>query len=43
MLTNSLKISDTTKKEFLELIFHQSAQKCDKKNAVQISAVFGTL
>ena len=27
MLTNSLKISDTTKKEFLELIFFQSDQK----------------
>ena len=27
MLTNSLKISDTSKKEFLELIFLESAQK----------------
>ena len=27
MLTNSLKISDTTKTEFFELIFFQSDQK----------------
>ena len=31
MLTNSLKISDTTKTEFFELIFFQSGQKIWKK------------
>ena len=36
MLTNSLKISDTSKKEFLELIFFKSDQKNDKKTAVRI-------
>ena len=36
MLTNSLKISDTTKTEFFELISFQSDQKNDKNTAVQI-------
>ena len=31
MLTNSLKISDTTKKEFLERIFFKSDQKIWQK------------
>ena len=35
-LTNSLKISDTTKTEFFELISFQSDQKNDKNTAVQI-------
>ena len=37
MLTNILKISDTTKTEFFHLKFFQSAQKHDKTTAVQIS------
>ena len=36
MLTNSLKISDTTKTEFFELISFQSDQENDKNTAVQI-------
>ena len=32
MLTNSLKISDTSKTEFLELIFFQNAQKIWQNN-----------
>ena len=35
-LINSLKISDTTKTEFSELISFQSDQKNDKNTAVQI-------
>ena len=35
MLTNSLKITDTTKTEFVELIFFQSDQKYEKNTAVQ--------
>ena len=35
MLTNSLKITDTTKTEFVELIFIQSDQKYEKNTAVQ--------
>ena len=31
MLTNSLKISDTTKKQFFEVIFFQSDQKIWQK------------
>ena len=40
MLTNSLQISDTTKTEFVELIFCLSYQKNDKNTAGQIRAVF---
>ena len=36
MLTNSLKISDTTKTNLFELISFQSYQKNDKDTAVQI-------
>ena len=36
MLTNSLKILDSTKTEFLELISLQSDEKPEKKTAVQI-------
>ena len=36
MLTNILKISDTTKTEFFHLKFFQSAQKHDKTTAVQM-------
>ena len=43
MLKNSLKISDTTKAEFLELKFFQIDRKYDKSTAVKISAVFPTL
>ena len=35
-LTNSLKISHTTKKNFFQLIPFQSDQKIDKNTAVQI-------
>ena len=43
MLTNSVKISDTTKTNFSELISFQSDQKDDKNTAVEIDAVFRTL
>ena len=36
MLTNSLKVTDTTKREFFELIFIQSDRKSHKNNAVEI-------
>ena len=36
MLTNSLKFSDTTKTEFLELIVSQSDEKYDKNSAMNI-------
>ena len=36
MVTNGLKISDTMKKEFLELLFFRCDQKYDKFSAVQI-------
>ena len=39
-LTNSVKISGTTKTEFLELIFFHNDKKYDKNTAVQIYAVF---
>ena len=43
MSTNSLKISDTTKREFLEVKFFYIEKKYDKTTAVKISAVFRTL
>ena len=43
MLTNSLKIVDTTKTEFLELIFCHSDKKIWQKNAEQIEAVIRTV
>ena len=43
MLTNSLKVSDTTKTQFFEVIFSQSDRKYEKSTAVQIYAVFQTL
>ena len=36
MLTNSLKISDTTKTEFFEMIFFLNDEKYDKNTALQI-------
>ena len=36
MLTNSVKVSDTTKTDFLELISFHSDWKNDKENALQI-------
>ena len=36
MLTKSLKIIDTTRKEFLELIFFQNDKKYDKNTAMPI-------
>ena len=36
MLTNSLKISDTTKTNFFELSSCENDKKYDKKTAVQI-------
>ena len=36
MLTNSVKISDTTKKFFFDLIFFWVIKKCDKNPAFQI-------
>ena len=36
MLINSLKISGTSKKEFLELIFFKRGQKNDIKPALQV-------
>ena len=43
MLTNSLKIWDTTKKKLLELKFFQIDRKIWKATPVKISAVFRTL
>ena len=43
MLWSSLKISETTNKEFLELMFFQIDKKNDKTTAVEIPAVFRTL
>ena len=43
MLTNSLKISDTTKTEFFEPIFFQRNEKYDKNVAMKFYAVFLTL
>ena len=40
MLTNNLKISDTTKKEFFERSSLRVTKKYGKTIAVQISAVF---
>ena len=40
MLTNSLKITDSTKTEFLETIYFQSDQKYAKNIIVEIYAVF---
>ena len=39
MIENSLKIKDTTKTKFLELIYFQSEQKYEKNTAVGIYAV----
>ena len=36
MLTKSLKIADTTKTEFFELIFIQSDRKSDKNTTMEI-------
>ena len=43
MLTNSLKVSDTTKNDFFELVFFKSTKKNDKNTAKQIQTVFNTL
>ena len=43
MPTNSLKISDTSEKEFFELIFFRVTEKHDKNTAVEIEVVFRTL
>ena len=44
MLTKSLKISDTSKKEFLDLIFFKSDQKIRQKNCrVGLSSVLDPL
>ena len=43
MLTNSVKISDTTKTEFSKLTFFQIHKKNGKTTAVKISDVFRTL
>ena len=39
MIENSLKIKDTTKTKFLELIYFQGEQKYEKNTAVGIYAV----
>ena len=43
MLTKSLKISETTKTEFFELILFRVIKKYDKNTVVEIYAVFGSL
>ena len=43
MLTNSAKISDTTKRELLELTYFQGDQKKKKNSAMQNYAVFWRL
>ena len=43
VLTNGLKILDTTKAHIFELKSSQSDEKSDKTTAMQISVVIGTL
>ena len=43
MLTKSLKISDTSKNEFMGLMFFESDQKISQNTAVEIEAVFRTV